>query len=93
MVEIETNQAQKEGEMMKEGRWLTEKELHPGLAGKCEAELASDEMDQWESGIKCSKVAQVQITFNSGMIQRTCQHHYVTRTAFPDREIQGTPIN
>ena len=43
---------------MKEVRWLTEKELHPGLAGKCEAELASDEMDQWESGIKCSKMAE-----------------------------------
>ena len=83
----------KKGEIMKEVRWLTEKELHPGLAGKCDAELASDEMDQWELGIKCSKMAEVHITFNSGNEQRTCHHHYITRTAFPDREIQGTPVH
>ena len=77
---------------MNEVRWLTEQELHPGLAGQCEAELASDEMDKWESGVKCSAKAQVQITFNSGKIQRTCHHHYITRTAFPDREIQGNPL-
>ena len=77
---------------MKEVRWLRYFEIHPGLAGKCVAELASDEMDKWESGHKCQEKAQVEITFNSGKIQRTCHHHYVTRTAFPDREIQGNPL-
>ena len=75
-----------EVETMKEVRWLAE------VNTQCEAELASDEMDQWKSGIKCSKMAQVQIIFNSGMFQRTCHHHYITRTAFPERKIQGTPI-
>ena len=77
---------------MKEVRWLRYFEINPGLAGKCVAELASDEMDKWESGHKCQEKAQVEITFNSGKIQRTCHHHYVTRTAFPDREIQGNPL-
>ena len=92
-MEIEPNQAQKEGEMMKEVRWLRYFEIHPGLAGECDALLASDESDQWESGIKCSERAQVNVTFNSGYEQRTCHHHYIIWTAFPDREIQGTPIN
>jgi hypothetical protein len=62
-------------------QWLTKKNI------PCEVELASDEMDRWESGVKCSEMAQVHITYAKLKDQNTCYHHYITRTAQPIPEL------
>ena len=71
---------------MKKVIWLTD------LNSPCEAFLASDETPDVSAMVPCMANAQVQITFNSGFTGKHCHHHYITRTAFPDREIQGNRL-
>ena len=59
----------------------------PGRDTQCEAFLGSDETSNVEDGIPCSAKAEVLITYNSGTTQSNCHHHYITRTANPNREI------
>ena len=53
----------------------------------CEATLASDEMETWKPDQHCNNVAELHITYNNLQAQNTCYHHYITRTAFPNRTI------
>ena len=53
----------------------------------CEATLASDEMETWKPDEPCNNVAELHITYNNLQAQNTCYHHYITRTAFPNRTI------
>jgi len=62
-------------------RWLS------GQDTQCEAFLGSDETPTVEDAIPCSAKAEVLITYNSGRIESSCHHHYITRTANPNREI------
>ena len=65
---------------MKRVQWIT-------VEHRCEAFLASDETPDVAAMVPCTARAEVRIIYNSGHMQDHCYHHYITRTAFPDRLI------
>jgi len=54
----------------------------------CQATLASDEMAQWTPDVPCSDMADVRVTYHNLRDINSCYHHYITRTAFPNRTIE-----
>jgi hypothetical protein len=61
--------------------WLPERDT------RCEAFLGSGETSNVDDGPLCPANAEVLITYISGTTQANCHHHYITRTADPNREI------
>ena len=66
---------------MQNVQWLTQSNL------PCGATLASDEMAQWTPDVPCESMAKVHITYHKLRAINSCYHHYITRTAFPNRTI------
>lgn len=69
---------------MKDVIWLKEPN------DPCEAFLGSDETLNPEDNVLCSALAEVNIIYNSGLKAIHCWHHYITRTANPQRVVVGS---